>query len=118
MRKKVLALGLVLALMLGVTVQAASPWAIRQNLSLTFDEATAVCTANVHANKATDKVSITMKMWNGETAIQTWTASGTGFADLCKTRPVVKGLTYKLTLDTTINGVAQTTWSTTKTCPR
>lgn len=117
MRKRVLALTLVLALGLGFTVQAAPLRAPRLYPNLTFSGTTATCTASVRADNATDTISMTVKLWQGATCLKTWTASGTGSASLSKTTTVTRGKTYKLTVDATINGVAQPQQSVTRTCP-
>ena len=117
MRKRVLALTLVLALVLGFTVQAAPLRAPRLYPNLTFSGTTATCTESVRADNATDAVSMTVKLWQGASCLKTWTASGTGSASLSKTATVTKGKTYKLTVDAKINGVAQPQQSITRTCP-
>lgn len=118
MKKQVLALSLVLMMLLGTVAQAAGPMkAPRAVPNLNFSGTTASCSATVSGNKATDTVNMTVKLWNGNTCLKTWTASGTRSVTLKKTATVSKGKTYKLTVDFTINGVKQNPQSTTKTCP-
>ena len=117
MRKRVLALTLVLAFVLGLTVQAAPLRAPRLYMNLTFSGTTATCSASVRADNATDTISMTVKLWQGATCLKTWTASGTGSASLSKTATVTRGKTYKLTVNATINGVAKPQQSVTRTCP-
>lgn len=117
-KKRVFALSLVLVMLLGTVVQAAGPIKAPQaNYSLSFSGTTATCMANVRGNNSADQLSVTVKLWNGNTCLKTWTASGSGNLRLSKTAAVSKGKTYKMTVDYTVNGVKQPQKSTTKTCP-
>lgn len=117
MRKKAIALGLVLVFVLGVTVQAAPMRVPRLSPSLTFSGTIAICKATVRADNASDSILVTAKLWNGTTCLRTWTESGKLLVQLEREAPVNKGKTYKLTVDATINGVKQPTQSVSKTCP-
>lgn len=116
MRKKVLALTLVLVFALGITAQAASARAATVTPALTFNGTTATCTVLVTGGAASDSISVTAKLYQGSTCVKTWTASGTRNVKLSKTATVEKGKTYKLTADATIGGVKQATRSVTGTC--
>lgn len=117
MRKKVFALVLVLAFALGITAQAVGiePMALQIRPTLTFDGTTATCQVSVRG-ESKDSIAVTAKLWQGNSCLKTWTASGTGKVTLSKTATVQKGKTYKLTADVTINGVKQPTKSVTGTC--
>lgn len=117
MRKRVLALCLILVFALGITAQAAEVLSVRTVPKITFDGTTATCTVNVRGDKTTDTISLTAKLYQGSTCVKTWNTSGTGVVLLSKPATVEKGTTYKLTADVTINGVKQATKSTTATCP-
>lgn len=117
MRKRVLALSLILALVLGITAQAAETWTLRTEPSISFSGTTATCKATARSDKISDSISLTVELWQGSTCLKTWTASGKGSVTLSKSATVEKGKTYKLTADVTVNGVKQTTKSTTATCP-
>jgi len=117
MRKRALVLTLVLALVLGLTAEAAPLRAPRLYENLTFSGTTATCSASVRGDNATDTISMTVRLWQGATCLKTWAANGTGSASLSKTATVTKGKTYKLTVNATINGVAQPQQSVTRTCP-
>ena len=117
MWKRVLALSLVLAVMMGIAAQAAPARAPRLYPSLTFSGPTATCIASVRGDNATDSISMTVKLWKGASCLKTWTSSGTGSVSLSKTATVTSGKTYKLTVNATINGVAQPQQSITRTCP-
>lgn len=117
MWKRILAIALVLALAVGITAQAASLRVPRLYPNLTFSGTTATCTASLRTDKASDAISMTVKLWQGTTCLKTWSTSGTGSVSLSKTATVSKGKTYKLTVDSKINGVAQSQQSITRTCP-
>ena len=117
MRKRVLALTLVLALVLGISAQAAQTRSYQISPSLSFTGTTANCAVVVYGEDNNDAISITAKLYQGSTCVKTWNTSGTGVVQLSKPVAVEKGKTYKLTADVTINGVKQATKSTTATCP-
>lgn len=116
MRKKVVALVLVLAFALGITAQAVDVLAARAEPAISFSGTTATCKVTARGDKTSDTISVTAKLYQGSTCLKTWTASGTGLVTLRKTATVQKGKTYKLTADATINGVKQPTKSVTGTC--
>lgn len=116
MWKKAVALGLMLVFLLGIAAQAVSMREPTKNLTLSFQGTTAMCAANVQADKTTDRISVTMKLWNNGTVVKTWTKSGNYVVRVSESAAVVKGQSYKLTMDSTINGVKQATKSVTKTC--
>ena len=117
MWKKATALALVLVFVLGLTAQAAPMRTPTKNLTLSFQGTTAICETTVRADNATDKASVTMRLWNNGRVIGTWANSGTCVVRMNESAPVVKGQSHKLTLDSTINGVKQATKSVTRTCP-
>lgn len=92
------------------------PMTVRIIPSITFDGTTATCKVIARGENASDAVTVTAKLWQGNTCLKTWTASGTRNVTLSKTATVQKGKTYKLTADVTINGVKQTMKSVTGTC--
>lgn len=116
--KKVLSLVLLLAVVFSVSAQAAGPERIiRRDADISFSGTTATCTVDIRGNTTSDRITFVAKLWHGGTCLNTWTVSGTGRATLNKTQSVTRGETYKLTVDTTVNGVVQPFKSVTKTCP-
>lgn len=83
---------------------------------LSYSGTTANCGCVVSGDYATDSISVTMKLWDGSSSIATWYGSGNGYVSLSKTKTVVKGKTYKLSVDATINGTKYTTVYLTKKC--
>ena len=107
MRKRVLALTLVLALVLGISAQAAQTRAYQITPSLTFTGTTAKCVVEVRGEDGTDAISVTAKLYQGGTLLKTWKESGTGYVKLSESTTVTRGLAYILETTVTINGVKQ-----------
>lgn len=107
MRKRVLALTLVLALVLGISAQAAQTRSYQISPSLTFTGTTANCAVVVYGEDNNDAISITAKLYQGGTLLKTWKESGTGYVKLSESTTVTRGLAYILETTVTINGVKQ-----------
>ena len=116
MKKSISAILLLIALLIPVSAQAASPRTSRVYPSLSFDSTTATCSVYISGNKTTDSIALTAKLWQGSKCITTWHASGTGDLNFSKTKTVSSGSSYKLTADVTINGNALDTASASGTC--
>ena len=82
--------------------------------SLSYDGSIANCGVVVRADKSSDSIYVTMKLWQGNFLLATWNASGTGNVSMSKQKSVAYGATYKVTVDVSINGVAQSTKSISK----
>ena len=74
---------------------------------ISFSGTTANCSVTVVGNQISDKLTATIKLWQGTTCLETWTTSGTGYIFWDDTATVSKNNTYKLTVDVTINGVTK-----------
>ena len=61
----------------------------------------------VLADKATDRISATMELYQGRTLIDRWTASDTGVLYMEESTDVELNKTYTLTVRYTINGADQ-----------
>lgn len=121
MRKIAFILALIMILSISTTAYAAtpdeiSPFVLRIYPQISFDGETATCTVNVYGDNASDSISITMKLWQGNSCIATWSTSGTGYMQFSRSKDVTKGLQYKLTADVMINGVVKPTVSVYGTC--
>lgn len=121
MRKMALFLALILILTVPTTAYAAvpeeiSPFALKIMPSLSFDGETANCTVTVIGDNMSDSISITMKLWQGNSCIATWSASGTGYMQFSRNSTVIDGVEYKLTADVVLNGVIKPRVSVTGTC--
>lgn len=107
MKKRIFSMAAVLLLVLSISAQAATLRIEQISPSLSFSGTTANCTVSIRGNATSDPIKVTMALWNGSTEIASWDGSGTGNVFLSKTATAVKGRSYKLTVDVTINGAAQ-----------
>jgi len=114
LKKRSLALILVIVLATTITAQAAQARLNHVIPMLSFSGTTANCEADVTANRTSDEIDVTMTLWQGNTPLKSWVTSGTGSVFLSKTYSVEKGKTYTLTVDATINGTAQARQSVSK----
>lgn len=104
-KKRLIPLVFVLALLLAVPAYAASPRVITILPAISFDDTTANCRVSFSANHGTDRVEADIALWDGSTCIADWDASGTGYLLFSNSAQVTRGRTYELTVDVTINGV-------------
>ena len=118
MRKRMLAMMMVLVLALSLAAQAAGPMrAPSAKPKLTFSGTIATCSATVSGDKTTDRIAAAMRLWKGNTCLETWIKRGTGTVKFSETTTVSRGATYKLTVDYTVNDVAQPQKSVSSPCP-
>lgn len=116
MAKRVSSMFAVLVLVLSIPVSAAQIRAISTTPSLSFDGTQANCTVSIYANNNSEKISATVKLWNGSTCLKTWSTSGTGSLSFYKTATVKKGQTYKLEVSYSVAGVSKTPVSVSAKC--
>lgn len=121
MRKTAFIIAIIMILSVPTTTYAAtsneiSPFVLRIYPQISFNGEIATCTVNVYGDNVGDRISITMKLWQGYSCIATWSSSGSGYLQLTKTKNVTDGVEYKLTADVTINGVAKPTVSVSGIC--
>lgn len=98
---------LVFALLLATTVQGLSTRAADIDSDLKFNGTEAICAVVVFSDNDTEKIDVTMKLYQSNTVINTWSETGYGAIDCVKTAKVSKGKTYKLIVEIEINGTAQ-----------
>lgn len=111
MRKIALLLALLLCA-LPVTANAAAPRIVGIVPSISFVGNTANCSVSITADSINDDITAVVKLWDGNSCIATWNASGAGFLNINRSKVVTKGVEYVLTVDVTINGVKRPTVST------
>ena len=95
-------------------VQAVAPWTTSVSPTISFNESTATCSVRIQLDDPSDEIEITVKFWYGNLCLRTWTASGCGALVFSETTAATKGRTYRLTVDSYINGVKQPTNYTSK----
>lgn len=106
---------IILMLMLTLPAQATSRQ-IGVSPSLTFNNTTATCSVFIRANKANDKISADITLWQGNSCIESWEASDSGTLTFQSTTTVEKGKSYTLKVDFSINDVVQPSVSYSKIC--
>ena len=113
MKKRFIAVGLILVMFLSIQVLAAQ---VRSQVipSLSFSSTTANCAVTVVDPGA--EIDIELTLWYGNTKVASWNDSGTSVVSIDETCRVVKGRTYTLTVTGTINNEDITPISVTKTC--
>lgn len=113
MKRKVVALIILLALVLMFTVIGfAENKAVKTTISLTLNGTTATCKL-----KVTDPgkyINATMELWQGSTFITSWSGSGYSVVNLSETYTITSGLTYTLKGYGTSGGVSFTAPDVTK----
>lgn len=114
--KKIALLMALLLFVLPVTVNAATPRIVGIKPGIEFNGTTATCTVSITGESMKDDIEAVVKLWHGGSCIATWNTSGTGYLSFSKTKTVTKGREYTLTVDATINGVTQKTFSYTDKC--
>jgi len=105
-----------LFLVLGITAHAAS-MAYDANPSLSFSGTTAYCSVICRGDKTTDSISAALTLYQGSTEIDSWSNSGSFCVPVFGSCGVVSGVTYRLKLTWSVNGVSQPDVEVTNTCP-
>ena len=117
MKKRIVALSMIVMILLSISAQATVKTQIVSPL-LQFDGKTANCYVEVSADRSTDKIDITASLWRGSTCLATWTESGYEYVFLSESKDVsIRGVTYTLKADVTINGKALPQLETSANCP-
>lgn len=114
MSKKFFAILIVAAMILSVSVNAASTRAIMVAPEITFTGTEAKCTARITANSS-DNNSATMELWCGNVLIDRWSGNGQWTLKLTKYADVEMNKTYKLVVNYSVNNKVQTPVSISKT---
>ena len=81
--------------------------------TLTVSGTTATCRGSIRYASA--YIEADLELWQGSTLVASWHQTGTGRVTISETATIVHGITYTLTLSGTVNGVAFTPASITKT---
>ncbi len=118
MKRRMLVLILVILIFVSLPIHALAntPRIIVIAPRLSFSGTTATCTLQVTGHYATDRIEAVLKLWDGNTCLQTWNLSGTLVLTFSDTYSVIRNHEYTLTADVTINDVARPRVSFTGTC--
>lgn len=115
--KRMILFVVILMLLISLPVYALESRAVSINPTLSFTGTTATCKVQIFGNTSTDDISATIKLWQGNSCIETWTEASTGYLIFNDTATVTKGKTYKLTVDAVIDGREMSTAYVEKKCP-
>ena len=116
MGKRILATMFLVMMVLTMSAQAMDTFAVKDNISLSFDGTTATCSANCKGSKASDEVEATLTLVSGGKTVASWNASGSYSVSISECCEVDQGKTYTLKLNYSINGTTKPEKSVTKTC--
>lgn len=117
MKKFALIMALLLVLLIPVSAAASVARTPQSFPSLSFNGTTANCSLTILTNDSSASINATVQLWQGNTCLQTWYASGTGRLTFSGTQSVTSGLQYTLTVSATVNGSSLSVPTVTKTCP-
>ncbi len=107
MRKIALFLALVMLVSIPLSVHAATPRTLTIRPSISYNGNIATCTARIVGNSTSDYLEATIKLWRGNSCIETWEEAGNGYIFFSETATITSGNTHTLTVDLKVNGVAQ-----------
>lgn len=114
MRKRVLALTLIFALLFSMSVFAAETRDVRVIPTLSFSGTTANCGVSV-SHPGSD-INVTLTLYRGWSTIASWSGSGEDYVRVSGSAAVKDGLEYRLVATGTIDGVAFTSAAVVGTC--
>ena len=115
MWKRVIVLILCAVMLCSITAYAAETKINSNNLELTFDGTTALC--EFQYSSLGDTITATMKLWQGDTLVDSWTQTSTSKISMSKTCKVSRLKMYTLEVSGTYDGVAFGPISVSKRCP-
>lgn len=116
MKKRILALILLLAILLPVSVQAIDMRAHKISPSFSISGTTATCSVVVRADSSDDDIILEVEIQEDGFLFRHWTTTGSDYLVFNKTATVKKGKTYTMYVDVTINGKHYSTIPITETC--
>lgn len=95
---------------------ALEPLAVRDVISLSFDGTTAICSATCKGSNSNDKVEATLMLVSDGKTLASWSTAGNYSVSISEKYQVVRGKSYTLKLNYSVNGVSKPEKSVTKTC--
>lgn len=116
MKRRILALVVLVVLVMNVSAQAVNNRAINAAPTLEFDGATAECSV-VCSGNVSDRINATLTLYEGDDFVDSWSGSGTTRVSVSGDCRVTRGRMYTLEVTWFINGVQQQSVSTTLRCP-
>ena len=117
MNRRIVVVVAVMLIFSCVVVSAVTPYALRANPTLSFSGEVAKCSVVCRGENANDNIEATLTLYQGSSVVDSWSDSGRGSVTIYETCDVESGVTYRLAVEWSVNGVDQLTVGTTKTCP-
>ena len=111
--KKTLALLLVVTLLLTIPSYAMQA---RATIAPTFTISGNTARCSVNVTQANARIEVYIELWHGNTMIEGWSASGTGYVRINGTCEVEVGETYVMIVNGTVNGLSFDEYSIERTC--
>lgn len=117
MKKRVVVLSCLLALMFTMKIYATESRVASQMPILSFSGSTAYCYVECKGGNTNDEISAKLTLYQGATYVDSWSGAAKGRVLISGNCPVKSGKNYKLTLTYSVNGVSKPAVSTTANCP-
>lgn len=117
MKKRICLAIAAVAIVLTISAQALEPRAISAVPILSFRGTTACCSVICRGMSDSDKINVTLTLYQGKTPLNSWSGSGTGRVDVSGEHEAISGNSYELVVSYSVNGKLQPSASTTNTCP-
>lgn len=117
MKKRYIPLLMVLIFLLSIPANAQTERTATRYAQLTFNGTVARCDVDISTSNLKGNISAIIELRDGNSCINSWAVSGTGiihFSD--STTTVVKGRSYELTVEYTIDGKPQTSLTSSGIC--
>lgn len=115
MKKLALLLAIILVISMPLTVSATTR-ALSIRPSLTFEGRVATCHVLVVGNNTSEHIEVTMKLMDDTFCLASWSADGYGYVLMEQNANVIRGRTYDLVIEVTMNGVVKPPVSQSGTC--
>ena len=116
MAKRIASVALALLMILSISATAVSTRTADVQPTLTFQGTTAKCSLTVYGDNGNDRISATIELRQGNTVVDSWSTSGSGWINWSGSASVTRGRTYTLVINVTINGTEYSPISISRTC--
>lgn len=116
MKTKNVILALLLAFLLVGTAYAQDMRSVSPSLRVSFSGTTATCYVNIPGAHGDDVIDATIELRCGKQSVERWNEQAVGFLDFHEDALVIKGKTYDLEVEYTVNGKVQPSISCSGTC--
>ena len=116
MAKRIASVALALLVVLSISAAAVTTRTPSVQPSLTFQGTTANCRVYARGDNSSDKVSATIELRQGNTVVDSWSTSGSGWINWSGSASVTRGRTYTLVVNVTINGTKYSPINISKIC--